>query len=133
MIVKRKIEYLCVFLLGGILYSLIEILWRGYTHWTMTAVGGLCFLALHIFNDRTRRRRLLTRCLVGSGMITIVEFLVGILVNVVFRLDVWDYSGMSCNIFGQVCLFFSCMWFLLCIPAFLLSSVITAFFQGIDL
>ena len=32
-----------IFLIGGALYNLIEILWRGYTHWSMFIVGGLCF------------------------------------------------------------------------------------------
>lgn len=130
---KSKIEYTSVFLSGGILYSLIEILWRGYTHWTMTVVGGFCFLILYIINNRMTRCRLLTRCLIGAGIITTVEFAAGVVVNILFGLNVWDYSGMSFNILGQVCLFFSCMWFLLCIPAFLLSSTIRVFFESIDI
>ncbi len=26
---------------------MVEILWRGYTHWTMTLTGGVCFLVLY--------------------------------------------------------------------------------------
>ena len=40
----KKIEYICVFLSGGIIYSFIEVAWRGYTHWSMTIAGGICFM-----------------------------------------------------------------------------------------
>ena len=29
---------------GAISYSLLEIIWRGFTHWSMFVLGGLCFL-----------------------------------------------------------------------------------------
>ena len=35
-----------IFVVGEIGYSLLEILWRGYTHWTMSLTGGLCFLLM---------------------------------------------------------------------------------------
>ncbi len=41
----KKIEYICVFLSGGIIYSFIEVAWRGYTHWSMTIAGGICFIS----------------------------------------------------------------------------------------
>ncbi len=130
---KAKIEHISVFLMGGILYSMIEILWRGYTHWTMTAVGGVCFLSLYVINNRMKHRRFLTRCFMGAGIITAVEFAAGVVVNLILKLDVWDYSNMQFNILGQVCLFFSCMWFALCIPAYLLSTAVHAFFDRIEL
>ena len=36
-----------IFSTGAVGYSLIEILARGYTHWTMTILGGLCLLGLY--------------------------------------------------------------------------------------
>ena len=35
-----------IFSTGALGYSLLEILARGYTHWTMTILGGLCLLGL---------------------------------------------------------------------------------------
>ena len=32
------------FLFGGVLYVLIEVLWRGYSHYSMFIAGGLGFL-----------------------------------------------------------------------------------------
>jgi len=130
---KRGFELVSVFLFGGILYSLIEILWRGYTHWTMTAVGGLCFLMLYGINDRMRGKSILVRCLIGAGVITAVEFAAGVVVNLGLGLDVWDYSHLSFNLLGQVSLYFSCMWFVLCVPAYWLSTLIQKFFEIIDL
>ncbi len=128
---KEKVEGLSVFFFGGIVYSFIEILWRGFTHWTMTVVGGLCFLLLYRINHRLARKRFFLRCLVGTGVITAVEFTAGVVVNLMFRMDVWDYSGMRFNLLGQVCPQFSLMWFFLCVPAFWLGAVIRRFFDGI--
>ena len=35
-----------IFSIGACGYGLIEILWRGYTHWSMLGAGGLSFLGL---------------------------------------------------------------------------------------
>jgi len=130
---KRKIEHISVFLMGGILYSIIEIIWRGYTHWSMTAVGGVCFLLLYMINCRLKNRNFFMRCLVGTGIITVVEFAAGVMVNLILRLDVWDYSMLRFNILGQVSLLFSVLWFALCIPAYMLSTGIRVFFESIEL
>ena len=37
--------------------------------------------------------------------------------------NVWDYSSMPLNLYGQICLPFSGLWFLLCIPAFGICSI----------
>ena len=36
---------------GGMLYSLFEIGFRGYTHWTMIIVGGICFYLIGLINE----------------------------------------------------------------------------------
>ena len=33
--------------LGGAGYGAIELLWRGFTHWTMVLTGGFCFSILY--------------------------------------------------------------------------------------
>ena len=40
-------EYSLVFLFGGVGYGILEILWRGYTHWTMLITGGVCFWLIY--------------------------------------------------------------------------------------
>ena len=106
-------EQFFVFITGACGYGLIEIIWRGYTHWTMEFVGGLCFLILYYVFDYMSEKPLVLKCLAGSLIITTVELISGILINIVFSLDVWDYSDMPYNFLGQVCLFYSVMWFFL--------------------
>ena len=127
----RRYEYLTVFFGGGTLYTLIEILWRGYSHYTMTAVGGACFLVLHLLNRRLGKMRLHVKCLLGGLVITVAELAVGLVVNRALGLAVWDYSKMWGNICGQICPTFSLAWIVLCAPAFLLSDRIIVFFDGI--
>lgn len=125
----RKTEYICVFLTGGILYSMIEMLWRGYTHWSMTAAGGICLLLIHWLNMKLHSRDILLRCLWGCVMITAVEFTAGVIVNLWLGLDVWDYSGMAYNLLGQICPAFSLMWFLISFPACMVSDAARKFFD----
>lgn len=114
-------EYLIVFSFGGVIYSLIEVIFRGFTHWTMTITGGAALLIIYITNIKIKTRSLIVRCLAGSAIITALEFIVGCIVNRGFHMQVWDYSEEKYNVLGQICPLFSVLWFLLCIPATLLS------------
>ena len=112
------LERMALFVLGGCGYQWVELAWRGTTHWTMFLAGGICLCLIdHICNRRMRRRPLLARCCAGSGIITCVELAAGIVVNLILHLDVWDYSVLPMNLFGQVCLPFSALWVLLSLPA----------------
>lgn len=120
---------ICIFLYGGSIYTLLEILWRGRSHWTMTLTGGLCLLLLHEMDRRLGKMPFLLRCFTGAMGITGIEFLVGVVVNLVLDMNVWDYSGRWGNILGQICPLFTVLWFCLCIPAFLLARRITAILE----
>lgn len=109
-------EQAVIFIFGAISYSTIEILWRGHTHWTMALSGGLCAMLIYIFSGYFKNMPLLTKSLAGALIITAIEFCVGMLVNVVLKWNVWDYSHQPFNICGQICLLYSTLWFLLCIP-----------------
>ncbi|MBO5103697.1 MAG: hypothetical protein J6B74_01360 [Ruminococcus sp.] len=109
--------------MGYFIYSLVEIINRGYTHWTMSLTGGLIMMILYSLNNR-RTMTLIKSCFAGSVIITAVEFAVGVFDNIIMHWNVWDYSGMPFNLLGQICLLFSCYWFLLCIPAYYLCRLI---------
>ena len=121
---KKYKEFFIVFSVGAVIYSLIEIIFRGFTHWTMTLTGGTAFLMIHISNFRMKTKSLFLKCLAGSAIITALEFFVGCIVNRRFHLNVWDYSGQKFNILGQSCPVFSAAWFLLTVPALYLSKLI---------
>ena len=113
-----------VFLLGGVSYSLMEILWRGYTHYTMVLLGGVCFLSLYKLFNLMKDYSLLEKCVAGAILITTLEFTVGCFVNLVFHMNVWNYSSMPFNLLGQVCLVYSTLWGFLCIPINFLTKKI---------
>ncbi len=124
----KKTEYLCTFLAGGVLYNLIELLWRGYTHWSMTIAGGLCVVLIHLVNQYARRQSLFIRCAIGALLITTVEFCAGVVFNLMLGMNVWDYSHQPGNLLGQICPLFTFLWFLLSFPAFWFSSAVGGFF-----
>ena len=104
------------FLLGGIGYGLIEIIWRGRTHISMVLTGGICLIAICAVNEKMRGKNVFLRSAVCASAITAAEFAVGMLVNRLMNLNVWDYGGMPGNILGQICPLYSFLWFLLCVP-----------------
>ncbi len=116
---KRFLKLFCI---GAAGYNLIELLWRGYTHWTMGITGGLCFSLLYRLNQRLKHRILWIRCLAGTCLITVIEFMTGCLVNLWLRWSVWDYSNLKFNVLGQISLLYSVLWFFLTIPVFFLAE-----------
>ena len=112
---------LLTFFLGGTIYVLLELLWRGRSHVSMFCAGGLALLLLHGLFLRFALP-LFAQCLVGGLVITAIEFVAGAIVNVRLKLNVWDYSKMPLNLYGQVCLPVSLLWCLLTLPISFLSS-----------
>lgn len=118
---KKRIS---LFLTGGVVYPSLEILCRGRTDFSMAVAGGLCLCLIdRVCNHQLRFQPLAVRCAAGSGVITTVEFATGILVNVILKLDVWDYSQLPMNVMGQVCMPFSLLWCVLTIPAMQLCGL----------
>jgi len=103
-----------LFVIGGILYVIIELLWRGYSHWSMGVTGGLAFVAIGGLNEFLPwNMSLLRQMFYGSIIVTILEFITGYIVNIICHWGVWDYSHLPFNIKGQVCLLYTFLWFLL--------------------
>lgn len=119
---SRTEENFILFLFGGVLYSLIEILFRGFTHWSMTITGGICLVVLYRQFTNKPDSPLFLKCLFGSAVITGFEFAVGCIVNLILDWNVWDYSSHPLNLMGQICPLFSALWFLLTIPVIWLCS-----------
>ncbi len=106
-----------IFGIGAFSYGLIEILWRGYTHWSMLIAGGLCFLIFSGIAHSMKKRPLLYKCVLGGISVTSVEFVFGVIFNLILRKNIWDYSKLPFNIGGQVCLLYTVLWGLLSIAA----------------
>ncbi|HHV38545.1 MAG TPA: hypothetical protein GXX70_03500 [Tepidimicrobium sp.] len=112
-------KYLVLYIIGGFSYCIIEILWRGYSHVAMFILGGLCFILIGSIGEyffpsrRITLRQLLLSCLI----ITLLELLAGLVLNIKFGLNIWDYSKLKFNFMGQIALEYSILWFLLSLPA----------------
>lgn len=113
-------KHAIIYLIGAIGYPIIELLYNGRTHWTMSIAGGICFLIVYIIN--TKFSNILLCCPLSAIAITLIEFDIGMIVNYYFNLDVWDYSIYHYNIMGQVCLLYSFFWLLLSIPMYFMCS-----------
>ncbi len=117
-------EFLFVYALGALGYGAIEALWRGYTHWSMLLLGGLCFRMIYRVTAMLPRWRLWQRCLLCTLGITALELLTGCVVNLGLGWEVWDYRGVPGNLLGQICPLYAALWYLLTLPCSLLAGAI---------
>ena len=105
----KKYEFL--FFVGATIYVIIENLYRGYSHWTMFLLGGICFIALGLINEVLPwDMPLLLQMFIGGMIITVLEFKTGCIVNLWLGWNVWDYSELPFNLWGQISLFSSIVW-----------------------
>lgn len=109
-------EQLTVFATGAAGYPVIELIWRQSTHWSMALAGGTCLLLLYNLYGKFTKLSLGMKCVLGSGVITAVEFVAGLVVNCWQNWNVWDYSCFKFHFMGQICLVYSVLWGLLCLP-----------------
>ncbi|MBO5938006.1 MAG: hypothetical protein J6Q82_00710 [Clostridia bacterium] len=101
---------------GGAAYYSLEVLCRGYSHWSMALCGGVCLSGIFHINRAMKSKPILLRATISGILITAVELVCGCLVNLTFRLGVWDYSHLPLNLLGQICIPFTLLWIALSIP-----------------
>lgn len=122
----KKIQFLkketIIFVIFGFLYICLELLYRGRTHISMFFVGGLCGVLIGLINDNTPDIPLFYQCILGTTIVTLIEFISGCYLNIYLGLGVWDYSHVPFNFLGQVCLPFSIIWMFLSIPVIYLDD-----------
>ena len=95
-----------LFLLGAIGYPVLEILYRGRTHYSMAVAGGAAAL-LTVAVRKLPVRLPAKAALCGLG-ITGIEYACGMAWNRHYR--VWDYRRVPLNVKGQVCLPYTLLW-----------------------
>lgn len=122
-------KYAILGITGGFIYSLIEVASRGYTHWSMFLLGGICFVFLGLLNEVfSWNTPLLLQMLCGAVIITALEFITGCIVNLWLGWGVWDYSNEKFNLYGQICIKYSCYWFCLSLVGIILDDYLRYWF-----
>ncbi len=107
----KKVKKYCVFFaVGGTGYAIVELLWRGRTHWSMMIAGGICFITFSVIADMFREKPLIYKAVMCSLSVTTVEFIFGVIFNIILKKNVWNYSNMPLNFLGQICPLYSLLW-----------------------
>ena len=125
------LKYSFLFLIGGFAYGGIEILFRGYSHISMFIAGGICFILIGLINTVfSWDIAFISQMVISSFIITAVEFICGLIVNVWLELDVWDYSTLPYNLLGQICILYSIIWFFLSPLAIIMDDYLRYYIMG---
>ena len=129
----RWVKALALMGIGGAIYAVIELIWRGHTHWTMALLGGLLFVLIGAINESIPGCIPLWRQgVIGALIVTWDELIAGLVLNVWLRLGIWDYSNLPGNFMGQICPQFTAAWVLLSIVAVVLDDWLRYWLFGED-
>ena len=116
-------NYLLIWIIGGFIYYMIEIIYRGHSHVSMFIVGGLCLVVIGLLNEiYSWDLYFELQVIIGDIIVLILEFCSGLIVNIWLGLNVWDYSNMKFNILGQICPQFALIWLPIIFVAILLDD-----------
>ena len=130
---QRLAKYILLGGTGGAAYALIELAWRGYTHWTMILLGGLAFVLVGMINNILPwEMRLQVQVAIGMVIVTALELVVGLIINRWLGWGVWDYSNMWGNVLGQICPQYMVLWVPLVLAAILLDDYLRWWAFGED-
>jgi len=105
-------EWIIKFILGGLIYMGIEVLYDNTSDRSMGLVGGLAFVSCSMI--LTLNLPYLVNCFIFACLITVLEFIAGKIFNKYYQ--IWDYRKIPFNLQGQVCLPFWLIWFAIISP-----------------
>ena len=107
-------KYLFLFIVGGFTYFYLEILYRGFSHFSMIVCGGLAFILCGLLNQNKKYQLTIpVQMIFSCFIITALEFITGYIVNIRLHWNIWDYSSLPYNLYGQICLTYSLIWLIL--------------------
>ena len=128
-IIKLIIKYAVLFVIGGLVYCSIELIWRERTHISSFIMGGTAILIVGGLNEGYDwDMPVWYQMLLSSLFITAMEYVVGINFNADYH--IWDYRELWLNVDGQICLGYSLLWGLLGLVGILLDDFIRWVFFG---
>lgn len=126
--INKLLEYIILFVIYGSMYCVIEILYRGYTHYSMFFVGAICGIFIGLINEiLSWNTPIIIQSIIGGSITLLIEFLSGCILNLWLGLNVWDYSNLKFNILGQICPQFFFLWCVLSVITIILDDYIRYF------
>lgn len=128
---KRMSEYSFLWAFGGTLYYTFEVFFRGFSHWTMFVLGGVCGVFC-VWQGRILKWTeplwiQIARC---TTFVVACEFVTGIIVNKWLRWHVWDYADQPLQLFGQICAPFAIIFSGLCAFGIIVGGYVLHWIYG---
>jgi len=69
-------------------------------------------LCIGLLNESVKiKMSFVSQMVLSTFIITGLELITGLIVNVWLGWDIWDYSDLPYNFKGQICLLYSVLWF----------------------
>lgn len=128
---KKLSEYSFLLAFGGTVYYTLEVLFRGFSHWSMFVLGGICMMFFGWQGQMTGwKDPLYIQILRCTLFVLCGEFITGIFVNKWMGWDVWDYSDQPFHLFGQICLPFAILFSGLCLIGIFCSGYLLHLLYG---
>lgn len=119
--IKQMTNYFILGLLYGAIYMLIELLYRGYTHYSMGLLAFCVGLLIGALNEvLPKRTPLILQGFLGACIAIAGEYLFGMIFNKNY--EIWSYLDQPFNFQGQVCLKFFSAWYGLSIVVIVLDD-----------
>lgn len=126
---KKLRNLLIIYTFGSFVYSLVEIFSRGFTHWTMVIAGGIVFTFLFLLSEKMEHSYYTTQIITFSILITLIELILGLFLNLKLKMNVWDYSDKPFNLLGQICLYNYVLWIMISIPSAIICKKFRLIFK----
>ena len=101
------------FIIGGLMYMGMEVLFDNTSDRSMGLAGGLAFILCGSF-DEWFNLPFWANCLMIASVIMIIEYIFGKIFNRDFK--IWDYRHKKFNFQGQICLPFFIVWLVVIAP-----------------
>lgn len=123
---KKVKKFIILFMFGGCLYVMTELAYRKRSHYSMFISGGLGLYLIDLLCNccnRIKKKSIIIRGIIGSFVITSIELTAGIVFNK--KYTVWDYRKVPCNFKGQICLPYSCAWYMLSLPVINIAKLLS--------
>lgn len=113
---NKVIMQIVIFGFFGATYYGLELLYDGTSHWGMFVCAGLTGNAASYIISHYKHINMIKKAIIITSVILILELISGYILNIYFNLNVWDYSLLPFNLYGQICLYFGLIWFFVFSP-----------------